>query len=588
MEKIVNRQHILAQIQKAFSYLSANQKEKALGIFDSNSRLVIDDDAEILDSLGHLAIQLERFHWGIELFSKLVALSPDNATYLDQLAIAYIKSHRPLEAERLLLRALEINPNSSESLINLGSIYVEARKFSEAIHVLELARKNKPNDAALLINLSAAYNENGKPREALKCIQQAAHEPSLYPLICYQTGVLLTELGDISNGIKNFRKGINANKYHGGCYWGIATAKKCTDEDMAFIKKAEAVLQESMPSEARAQIHFALGKMYDDLKRWDQAFEHYRLGNLLNKTSYHPSTPFKLAKRIQKLTTPKRAALDTHSGSNSETPIFIFGMPRTGSTLTEQIISSHRDVATVGETNLFNELAENIFAPLDKPLANVKRDLSRVSLEKYAQDYLTFLMSNGRQNAIRIIDKTPANFYYLGLILLMFPKAKLIHTVRHPLDTLLSCYFQPFTHVLWAQDLTWLGETYSHYQSIMDYWKKVLPPGRIIDVCYEELITDPETESKRIMHACGLEWQESCLKFFEKEGPIRTASTWQVRQPIYQSSRMRWVNYASHLQELASGIRPYLTTSDLETLNQHGVHIKPLNQFERLKVKLFS
>ena len=192
------------------------------------------------------------------------------------------------------------------------------------------------------------------------------------------------------------------------------------------------------------------------------------------------------------------------------------------------------------------------------------------------------MLRQGRGNATRIVDKLPDNFFYLGIVASLFPNATIIHALRHPLDTCLSCYFQNFTNVRWACDLDLIGERYRFYREIMDYWRSVLPEGRIVDISYEELIDDPKSQGRRLVEACGLNWDDKMLQFHEEDRIVKSASLWQVRQPIYRSSRMRWKNYASHLGTLADALSAYLQ-DDREELAQNGITLAAPSAMGRLK-----
>lgn len=579
---------LLALTQKALNLLSNGNKQEALDILDKLPFDVVDASEELLQSMGVLAFNLGQYARSIALLSRLVVKQPDNVDSLDKLAVAYIASGRSAEAMYLLNRVLAINPDHAYSLINLGKLYIDDDRHVDAIKVLERARKDEPNNVTLLINLAIAYNHIGRLEEALETIQKAAKLEPNTPSINRLIGAIHLQTGNAEEAIKYYKKELALSKYSGLCYWGIASSRRATEADRAFIAEMEALLEGSMPAQERGFICFAVAKMYDDLKMWDKAFEHFRMGNTLRKSATKPVPPYRFAKNIQRACTPKLTKPDIHVGNTSDKPIFILGMPRTGSTLTEQIISSHPLAASAGELRAMHEITAAIFTPDDKPFSEMEAALSSESLKKYADQYLAILCGQGRSDAIRVIDKSPGNFFQIGLILLLFPNARFIHTIRHPLDTLLSCYFQPFASVVWSQDMTWQAEAYQIYRETMAYWQKTLPPGRILDVHYETLTADPENESKRIMEYCGLDWQPSCLDFFRKEGSVRTASTWQVRQPIYQTSKMRWVNYAPYLKQLAEDISPYLTESDMEIFRQQGITIKRKNPVMTFIGKLFN
>jgi hypothetical protein len=314
--------------------------------------------------------------------------------------------------------------------------------------------------------------------------------------------------------------------------------------------------------------------MYDDCKQWDKAFEHYRQGNLLKKRAFDPELPSKLFKQVKKVFTRERLQEAEKLGSESEVPVFIVGMPRSGTTLIEQIIASHPEASGAGELQEIDRIAKRICpaSDLTQYQGICGANLTRSMLNEQADSYLKVLRKT-RESASRITDKMPDNYFYLGLITMLFPRARIIHMIRNPLDSCLSCYFQCFNELAWSFDLEWLGKRYRFYREVMAYWRRVLPAGRILDVYYEQLIEDPETQSRRIVEHCGLAWDPGCLEFNKAQRAVNTASMWQVRQPIYRSSTRRWENYAPHLGELAKALGEYLE-EDQETLEAYGIKLR--------------
>ena len=260
-------------------------------------------------------------------------------------------------------------------------------------------------------------------------------------------------------------------------------------------------------------------------------------------------------------------------GHASEQPVFIVGMPRSGTTLMERMIASNPRAAGAGELPEIPRISR-LISPEDNPrqfAATVRANLTDKNITNYAKNYLGVLRQSGG-NVDRIVDKLPGNAFNLGLISILFPNATIIHAIRHPLDTCLSCYFQNFTNVRWANDFQVIGEIYDHYREVMTHWEDILPNGKIIDVHYEQLIDDPETYGRHMLEACGLEWDSDSLEFYKKETVVKTASLWQARQPIYQSSKMRWKNYASHIANLADALSDYLQ-DDRQDLANHGIDL---------------
>ena len=256
-----------------------------------------------------------------------------------------------------------------------------------------------------------------------------------------------------------------------------------------------------------------------------------------------------------------------------ERPVFIVGMPRSGTTLMERIIASHPQGGGAGELPQMVSAGHKMFprGAQRKSMKQLQEELSKEQIDKFTNNFLRVL-EQGNGDAIRIVDKMPGNSRFVGLIHILFPNATIIHAQRFALDSCLSCYFQNFAELWWTNDLQVIGKEYTLYRKSMEYWKSVLPEGTIIDVEYERLVDDPETQARRMLDAIGLEWDPAVLEFYRKKGVVRTASVAQTRQKIYRSSRARWMNYAQHLGPLVNEIAPYLE-EDRELLAEHGIEL---------------
>lgn len=342
-----------------------------------------------------------------------------------------------------------------------------------------------------------------------------------------------------------------------------------------------------MPAQDRYAIHFALGKMHDDCQNYEQSFEHYRQANLLKKRKFEMKNSRKTFEQVKKLFNAKTLAKYQAMGNPSELPIFIVGMPRSGTTLMERMITSAENTAGAGELYEIARIA-GLIAPPDEPrqfARSVQANLTAENISQYAEDYLRIARQAG-PDAIRIVDKMPGNYSHLWLISVLFPNATIIFARRHPLDVALSCYFQNFASLLWADDLESIAAIYRLQREIMDYWKSVLPQGKIVEIEYERLVEEPEVHGKRMLESCGLEWRGDGFDRYKKEKVIKTASLWQARQPIYQSSKMRWTKYAPQLAGIAADLTDFLQ-DDREQLAELGVALPAPSRMGRIK-KLFG
>lgn len=312
-----------------------------------------------------------------------------------------------------------------------------------------------------------------------------------------------------------------------------------------------------MPAEAASQLHFILGYVLDRDGATDAAFKHFCRGNALRRslfqrkgTAYDAEAHSRWVDRLIEFVSSDWFKGTEGLGLASEVPIFIVGMPRSGSTLVEQILSGHSQVAAAGELKTVNRIVAGLPAKLGSPhgYPECLAALDAARARELADGYLAELRRHG-PSAVRMTDKMLDNYLYLGLLAVLFPRARVIHCRREPLDVCLSCFFQYFKGLSFSWDLDDLGRHDRDYERLMAHWRAVLPLP-VFEVTYEELVADLEAVSRRLVAFCGLEWEANCLRFQENERVVRTMSRVQVRQPIYQSSVGRWRRYAAHLAPL--------------------------------------
>lgn len=564
---------IINRINEAYDFKNRGQLSEALVLADGIES-VLPQDAELIVAFGRMCLDLGDTVRAITYHEKAVSLNPDNGTYLNFLGFAYLNAKRYVAALPVLTRAVELIPQDPEVLVNLSVAYIGLAEYEKATDVLEKAKKIKPSMPQIYANLVISLSQTDRYEEALECAKKALKlDPKDYNAQV-SVGNTMLELGMAAEAISYFQKAISLKKTLGNAYNGLALAKKYSEKDAATIRKTEQILKGSMPAEDRSGIHFALGKMYDDCGQWEKAFEHYEKANLLQKTPYEQKPPIKIFRTIKKIFTPSVVRDSNTHGSNSNTPVFIVGMPRSGTTLVEQIVASHPLAAGAGELLEIGKIAEFILSGTDMKKSREKHEkgLNSSELSRQAERYLSVSRRN-RESATRVTDKMPDNYIYLGLIHLLFPESTILHVTRHPLDVCLSCYFQPFTSIDWSFDLKWIANRYRFYRDMMEYWEKTLPAGRITTISYEQLVDNPEVEAKRIIESCGIPWDDKCLSYKGSARGVRTASVWQVRQGVYSSSKKRWENYAPHLSIVAELLKDYLP-DDEKHLEELGIRIK--------------
>ena len=559
-------------IKKAIDLVNAQRFSEARAIFNKLNETETSDLRTLLN-LGGIALALKEHVDAIYYYSRVCDLQPENADYMLSLANALYNAGELGEASAILFKVIEINPKMAAAYAKLGLMSNFVCEYEQAVEHFEKAIELKPSDPEPYFGIIVALKNTDRYEEsyayAKKLIRLQKSAGNYTSLSNVQK-----ELGDLDEAIRSVQKAIELDDTYGYAYLNLSQLKKFTEDDMPFVRRTEKVLNKSMPAEFRATIEFALGKIYNDTKQWDNAFKHYRQGNALAREAIDPTTVYdRDLKSARKLFSKSLLQQKNLGGCDSEVPVFVIGMPRSGTTLIDQIISAHPEGGTVGESAEIGFIHSSMFSKHGDDADTQERGITQPVLEKYAQKYLDF--EQGRnEGASRIVDKMPENYQSAGLIHLLFPNARIIHAVRNPLDTCLSCYFVYFQSIPWAFDLEWIAKRYRYYRRMMDHWKSVLPPGTIYDFSYDEVVANPESQIPALVDHVGLEWDDACMAFHQSQRAIRTASLWQARQPLYKSSSRRWVNYAPHIEALAKGLADYLDDEDREELARQGIKVR--------------
>lgn len=476
---------------------------------------------EALNLMGTLAIEAKRFDVSIDCLEKAVRRAPKKVNYRNNLANSYILDGQPEKALPHLRKALAAKPKLIEALMNTVRAYRALGKDEPA---LENCRK------ALKID----------PRFVRARVAEAE---------------ILTELGRMEEATRHFRAILEDEPDNAAAIAGLATAHRFTPEDRD-IERIETVLSAlGEDDRRRIPIHHAAGKIHNDLGDYDAAVGHFSRAKALAGSEFDLLKYRKHIDRLRELFTPLFFLNRKGYGSTDQRPVFIVGMPRSGTTLTEQIIASHPQAAGAGE---LQEIGHIISRITQVPRGHEKfaqriEGLSAERAARHAERYLTVLKRHSR-SALRVVDKMPHNFEALGVIALMFPEARVVHCRRDPMDNCVSCFTHHFSEAHgYNTDLEKLGLYYREYDRLMAHWKSVLPL-KMMDLSYEDMISDQEGMSRTLISFLDLPWDEACLRFHETERTVQTPSRWQVRQPIYRSSVKRWKRYERHLGPLKQAL----------------------------------
>jgi tetratricopeptide (TPR) repeat protein len=508
---------------------------------------------------GRVLIALGRIDDAAEALLFATTLGTADSNAFVALGHALERLDRLMDALAAYEDALRRDPANAFAYACAGGIHLRLEHFDRAAESARRAlRLNHELPEALFV-LGSALNGLHHTAEAIPLLRKAlAARPSFGDAENALGQALLVE-GQIDEAVACFERALRSSANQAGIHYNLAHAKRFAEGDQQ-VSEMETLLQHQgrLPPDQRILLHFALGKAHDDLRHYDEAFVRFAEGSKLKlaRSVYDEDQSAEFFYRIKSVFQSQSLADGFLPASRSALPIFIVGMPRSGTTLIEQILASHRDVSAAGEIlDLGHAVQALSTGRLDgTAFPEVVGAVDAMDLARVGEDYLGRLGARA-PSAVRITDKFPTNFYFIGLIRLVLPGAKIIHCRRDPLDTCFSCFGTLFRYAHeWTYDLGTLGRFYRRYDDLMSFWRSVLPPGSFIDVMYERVVADLEAESRRILEYCALDWDPSCIAFHRTERPVRTASQAQVRRPIYGGSIGRWRNYEKHLAPLIEAL----------------------------------
>lgn len=485
---------------------------------------------------------------------RVLRIEPDHAIAHAKLGAALCHGGQYQEAERVLRRAVELDRNSAEAHLNLGALLYRKGEFASAETVLRRAIKLDPRNSEVLVSLGLALGARSRLDHAADCFSKAlAIKPRDASALC-GLGWLAGIEGRFGDSEKLYRDALVADPRKPYAWASLAEIRRMTTDDGEWLENVNRLITTGITPLDEATLRFAMGKYFDDLGNFAEAFRHYKRANELHKLIVKPYDRKARSSFVDdtiRMYSAERAQQPVEGASRSAKPVFVVGMMRSGTSLVEQIIASHPRAAGAGELDFWSEAARKHKDVLergtpDKSLAT-----------KLAESYLAMLARQPR-DAMRVVDKSTFNSDHLGLIHSVFPNARIIYVRRDPVDTCLSCYFQHFANAAsFTADLADLAHYYREHHRLMRHWRAVLPAGAMLEVPYAELVVDQECLSRRMIEFVGLEWDPRCLEYYATQRPVLTASNWQVRQRIYSSSVGRWQKYQKF-------IRPLLELRELE------------------------
>ena len=461
----------------------------------------------------------------------------------------YMLSFEHLEAACLLA------PENNDVRRDLGRTLSRMARHDEALDLLEDCHNQMPDAVAPLLALGWARYRAGQSQRAISIFDTVLEQIPESVEAHYGRARALVDAGQSGEGKLWFRRTIMLDPEHAGALRELANLKDLTPADPAYVPLQKALKDEKVPAVRRSVLHMSAGAANNNCKSHIDGFEHYRRGNLLKDVVFDIQDYSTFVDSLTETFDTEHFVKTRSWGVSSDTPIFVLGMPRSGTSLVEQILASHSQVHGSGEREDMLQLADQLPEELndarsypfcmDSMTADAAAQIATVYLQK---------LSWANPKKSHIVDKMPGNFHHVGLIATLFPNARIIHCIRDPRDTCLSIYFGDFagSHP-YSYDLNNLGRYHHEYQRLMAHWHNVLP-GRILDIRYEDMVEDHETLSRKMVDFSGLNWEPACLEFHKTQRNVRTRSNAQVRQPIYRSSLARWKPYEEQLQPLFDGL----------------------------------
>jgi tetratricopeptide (TPR) repeat protein len=533
-------------VRLAEGLLEAGRYDEAIHKLREAAR-VAPNDAAICYNLGSACLVTRRFPDALHFLLRALSLQPNFARTHYNLGMVMQEIGDPERALVAYRRAVTIAPEFAEAQYRTGDLQFESGLRDEARASYERAFAAAPNTALGLLSKAKALLAQDHVVDAEKQLREViARDPSNAAAHLVLAG-LLDDTGRFEDAATHFERSIAILPQQAAAYLGLVSSMRVTNKDRPLLTRILGRLEDADLGESKKMaLHFAAGKALDDLGEYAGAIRHFDAANRIRR-SVAPFDREETEQRVDQLIARfTREFLTSHSalGDDAETPILILGMPRSGTTLLERILTSHPSVAGGGELSFWRERG---FA-----WANATGDRLDGESRALRGDYLHLLRSIAPR-ALRVTDKMPFNFFWVGVVHLLFPNARIIHSRRNPIDTCLSIFATPFaTPRTWGfasdrGDLVWY---YRQYVRLMDHWRSVLPADRLLDVDYENAAVTPEQVARRVIAFVGLEWNEACLNPERNPDVIRTASKWQARQPIYRSSVGRWRRYEPWLGEL--------------------------------------
>jgi len=539
----------------ANNYAKAGKHQKALETYHK-AISIKPDFFEAYFSIGNLYRLLNDSDNAIKNYQQSLRLKPDLVEAKNNMAIVYMENKDYNNAIFHFAEAAKINPQYTFTFLNFANLYKKIGDTNQAEALYKKAIKLDPNFTEAYYNLASLYSDTAQIDMAITHFEKAIslnprHAPAYKDL-----GMVYKQMGKFDLATKMFKSAISFDPTFAEAYRELSSVKKLSKDDAELSAMQEMLAQAKLTDVERMHLSFGLARAYEGLNEYDNAFKHLSQANLSRRKlfPYNKEAIQTSFNKIKALFSSEFIEKHKALGPPDKTPIFILGMPRSGSSLIEQILATHSKVYGAGELNYIEQSLNSISsASTDLKYPDILDNIDKNSLIQLAESYIKRVREHA-PDAEHIIDKMPQNFVYIGLIKIIMPKAKIIHSTRDAMDTCLSIYKHGFYEGhAYADNLKDLGEYYRLYQDLMNHWDKVFPES-IHEVNYENLVANQEEESRRLLNFCDLPWEEECLSFYKTKRRVHTASSTQVKKAIYKDSVKLWKKFEQHLQPLKQAL----------------------------------
>ena len=510
----------------------------------------------LFNLLGACYQSLDNLDAAMQMFQTATKLKPDYAEAFFNQGVVFKHLNKLDESIKAYKKTISLNPNYPDAHNNLGNLYKEIGNRDDAIESYEWAIAYRADFEIAHLNLGVLYSEFDQ-EVAIKHYQKAIAIKPSYSEAHYNLGSTLRHLGRKADSIKSYEKAIEFSPHYIDAHKNLSAMKEYKKDDPQISQMKSILSNKNLAESDQVSLNFALSKVYEDLNNQNDFFKFLHEGNKLRKKelNYSFDDDYEMISKIREVFMPPYTKTKKISYKTSEIkPIFIVGMPRSGTSLVEQIISSHHSVYGAGELEF---LAQNSYKELKKHYASTNNVFSEKSFLYIRERYLESLSNLNVSESI-ITDKMPLNFRFIGFILSAFPDAKIVHLNRDARATCWSIYKYYFKSDGngYSYNLQDLVSYYCLYDELMKFWHK-LYPNQIYDISYEDLTTNQENETRNLLEYCGLDWDDNCINFHTNKRAVKTTSALQVKEKMYQGSSEVWKKYESHIQPLIKGLSSF-------------------------------